>query len=160
VWQMWTPQRKPINNPLMAWQEAIEEPGGAQMRHGRALIESRPFLTRVPDQTIIVTDRVPTSVPGAGRYAMVATRDSDGTYAMVYAPIGRTFRVRMDAIAGARVKCWWFNPRTGAATAIGTFANQGEREFTPPDRGEMLDWVLVLDDEAKRYPPPGQEIRR
>jgi hypothetical protein len=21
--------------------------------------------------------------------------------------------------------------------------------------GEMLDWVLVLDDEARNYPPPG-----
>jgi hypothetical protein len=33
---------------------------------------------------------------------------------------------------------------------------QGEREFTPPDPGEMLDWVLVLDDAAKQYPPPGR----
>jgi len=31
----------------------------------------------------------------------------------------------------------------------------GEREFTPPDLGEQLDWVLVLDDAAKAYPTPG-----
>jgi hypothetical protein len=61
----------------------------------------------------------------------------------------------MNAIAGAKVKAWWFNPRTGAATAIGTFDNSGERAFTPPDKGEMVDWVLVLDDESKKYPPPG-----
>ena len=155
VWQMWTTERTPINNPLMPWTEAIEQPGAAQMQHGRALIESRPFLSRIPDPTIIVTDRVPTSVPGEGRYRFVATRDVDGTYAMVYAPVGRTFRVRMNAIAGAKVKAWWFNPRTGAATAIGTFDNSGERAFTPPDKGEMVDWVLVLDDESKKYPPPG-----
>jgi hypothetical protein len=65
----------------------------------------------------------------------------------------------MNAVAGARVKAWWFNPRTGTATAIGTYANAGEREFTPPDTGEMLDWVLVLDDEAKRYPAPGRPFR-
>jgi hypothetical protein len=94
-------------------------------------------------------------VPGAGRYQFTATRDADGTYAMVYAPVGRPFTVRMDAIAGPKVKAWWFNPRTGAATAIGTFANTGQREFVPPDRGEMLDWVLVLDDESKNYPAPG-----
>jgi len=109
----------------------------------------------MPDPTVIVTDRVPTSVPGEGRYRFVATRDTDGTYAMVYAPVGRTFSVRMTAIAGARVKAWWFNPRNGSATVIGVFPNSGERTFTPPDRGEMLDWVLVLDDESKRYPPPG-----
>ncbi len=157
VWQMWTPERAPVNNPLLPWQDAIEAPGAAQMQHGRALIESRPFLTRIPDQTVIVTDRVPTSVPGEGRYRFVATRDVDRTYAMVYAPVGRAFTVRMDAIAGAQVKAWWFNPRTGEATAIGTFPARGERRFTPPDPGEALDWVLVLDDEASRYPPPGHE---
>ena len=53
------------------------------------------------------------------------------------------------------MKAWWFNPRNGEATAIGEFPNTGERDFTPPDPGEMLDWVLVLDDAAKNYPPPG-----
>ena len=155
VWQMWTPARTPVNNPLLPWHDAIDQPGAAQMQHGRALMESRPFLTRVPDPDIIVTDRVATSVPGAGRYQFTSTRDAGGSYVMVYAPVGRPFSVRMSAITGARVKAWWFNPRTGAATAIGSFGNTGQREFTPPDRGEMLDWILVLDDESKKYPPPG-----
>jgi len=155
VWQMWTPAREPINNPLLPWTEAIDQPGAVQMKHGRALIESRPFLSRIPDQTVVVTGRVPTSVPGAGRYAFVATRDNEGTYAMVYAPVGRTFSVRMNAVKGTRVKAWWFNPRDGRATGIGTSPAAGERAFTPPDAGEMLDWVLVLDDEARGYGPPG-----
>ena len=155
VWQMWSPGRNPINNPLLPWSEAMDQPGAEQMQHGRALMESRPFLTRVPDDTIIVTDRVPTSVPGAGRYHFTATRDIDGTYAMVYAPVGRSFKVRMGVIKGAKVKAWWFNPRDGTAKAISEFANTGEREFTPPDKGEMIDWVLVLDDAAKKYPAPG-----
>jgi hypothetical protein len=58
-----------------------------------------PFLTRVPDDSVIVTDRVATSIPGAGRYRFVATRDSSGSYAMIYAPIGRKFQVRMDKFA-------------------------------------------------------------
>ncbi|MDQ3346652.1 MAG: glycoside hydrolase family 140 protein [Acidobacteriota bacterium] len=159
VWQMWTAERKPINTPLMPWHEAIEQPGAAQMRHGRALMESRPFLTRVPDPDIVVTSSVPTSVPGTGRYHFTATRDADGTYAMVYAPVGRPFSVRMSKLTGGTVKAWWFDPRTGAATAAGTFPNTGEREFTPPARGEMLDWVLVLDDEARNYPAPGTRPR-
>jgi hypothetical protein len=156
VWQMWEPHRRPINNPLVTWEVAIDDPGAAQMQHGRRLIESRPFLTRIPDDSIIVTDRVPTAVPGAGRYRFVATRDEAGTYAMVYAPIARPFTVRMEAIAGPTVTAWWFNPRAGHAERIGDFPNAGEREFTPPDRGELLDWVLVLDDAARGYPPPGQ----
>jgi len=155
VWQMWQPGRGPINNPLMPWFEAIDQPGAGQMQYGRRLMESRPFLSRVPDDSIIVTDRVPTSVPGAGRYRFVGTRDSEGSYAMVYAPIGRAFKVRMDAIKGSKVKAWWYDPRNGQATAIGEFANTGEREFLPPDKGEMIDWVLVLDDASKGYPAPG-----
>ncbi len=160
VWQMWSPGKGPINNPLMPWNEAIEQPGAAQMQHGRALIESRPFLTRIPDDSIIVTDRVATSMPGSGRYRFVATRDQSGSYAMVYAPVGRKFSMNMATITGARVKAWWFNPRDGRATAVGTFENQGVREFTPPDLGEMLDSVLVLDDAAKKYPAPGSGIAK
>ena len=85
----------------------------------------------------------------------MATRDRDRTYAMVYAPVGRRFIVRMDVIAGPKVKVWWYNPRTGEATVIGTFDNQGQRQFTPPNHGEMLDWVLILDDAARQYPAPG-----
>jgi hypothetical protein len=95
-------------------------------------------------------------VPGAGRYYFASTRDVDGTYALVYVPVGRPFRVRMEVLRGRRVRAWWYNPRDGRATRIGEYENQGEREFVPPDRGEALDWVLVLDDIARDYPPPGQ----
>ncbi len=155
VWQMWTASRTPINQPIRVWPEAIRQPGAAQMQHGRALLESRPFLTRIPDDSVLVADRVPTCVPGAGRYHFAATRDADGTYAMVYAPVGRSFKVRMNVISGSKVRAWWFNPRDGKARSAGTFSNQGEHEFAPPDPGELLDWVLVLDDATKKYPAPG-----
>jgi hypothetical protein len=61
----------------------------------------------------------------------------------------------MGVIKNQQVKAWWFNPRDGTASTIGIFENKGEREFTPPNAGEMLDWVLVLDDAAKGYPQPG-----
>lgn len=158
VWQMYDPKRgQPINNPLLPWFEAIDQPGAGQMQHAKRLLLSRPFLSRIPDDSVIVTDSVPTSVPGAGRYRFAATRDDAGSYALVYAPIGRTFKVRMDKIHGPKVKAWWFNPRSGDASAIGEFPNTGERAFTPPDPGEMLDWILVLDDAEKNYPPPGTQ---
>ncbi|HVY68753.1 MAG TPA: glycoside hydrolase family 140 protein, partial [Verrucomicrobiae bacterium] len=156
VWQMWAPGRNPINNPLLPWSEAINQPGAAQMQHARRLLESRPFLTRVPDDSIVVPDRVTTSIPGAGTRHFAATRDGSGSYAMVYAPVGRRFKARLDRISGARVTAWWFNPRDGSAKVIGTFPNTGEREFIPPDPGELLDWVLVLDDAGKHFPGPGR----
>ena len=157
VWQMWKPGKGPINNPLMPWNEAIDQPGAGQMQYGRNLMESRPFLTRIPDDSILATNRVPTSIPGAGRYRFMATRDESGSYAMIYAPVGRKFSVEMSRITGSNVKAWWFNPRDGSAKSIGEFSNAGVREFTPPDHGEMTDWVLVLDDASKKYPPPGSQ---
>lgn len=103
----------------------------------------------------MVTDRVATSIPGAGRYRFVATRDANGAYAMVYAPISRAFKVRMNVIKGSKVDAWWFNPRTGKPTAIGRFSNEGEHQFQPPEPGENTDWVLVLDDSARNFLPPG-----
>ncbi|MDR2145062.1 MAG: glycoside hydrolase family 140 protein [Tannerella sp.] len=162
VWQMYDPakNRQPINNPLLTWQEAINQPGAIQMMYGRLLMESRPFLTRIPDPTIIVTGKVPTAMPGEGRYRFVATRDEAGTYAMVYVPVGRDFSVRTDVIKGDKITAWWYNPRNGKATKIGTFANdRKERAFTPPDKGEMIDWVLVLDDAAMKYSAPGTRYK-
>lgn len=74
---------------------------------------------------------------------------------MVYAPAGRKFSVHMDKVAGARINAWGFNPRTGNATLIDEFPNTGTREFTPPDYGEALDWVLVLDEGGRNFPAPG-----
>lgn len=155
VWQMWQPGRNPINGPLMPWFEAMDQPGADQMQYGRRLLESRPFLDRIPDDSIIVTSTVPTAVPGAGRYRYVATRDQAGSYAFVYAPVGRAFTVRLFKLNGSKVRAWWYNPRDGQATRIGEYPTIGTREFLPPEPGESLDWVLVLDVVAKNYPSPG-----
>jgi hypothetical protein len=157
VWQMWQPGRAPINGPLLPWFEAIHQPGASQMQLARRLLESRPFLSRIPDDSLIVPSAVQTAMPGAGRYRFVATRDSEGSYAMIYAPVGRPFRVRMDKVSGDQVNAWWFNPRTGEASSIGSFAKEGERTFVPPDPGEQLDWVLVLDDASRNFAPPGRQ---
>ena len=156
IWQMYAEGRKPINAPLLSWSEAILQPGGAQMQHARRLLESRPFLTRIPDDSVIVSNRYPTAVPAIGLKRLVATRDSAGSYAMVYVPAGRPFKVHMDKITGAKVKAWWFDPRTGEAKAIGTFPATGDREFQTPTPGENLDWVLVLDDASKKFGVPGK----
>lgn len=40
VWQMYDPVKgKPINNPLMPWFQAIDQPGAGQMQIGRRLLE-------------------------------------------------------------------------------------------------------------------------
>jgi hypothetical protein len=159
VWQLWTPGRTSKNSPLLPWTEALDEPGASQMQFARWLLESRPFLTRVPDDSLIMHTDPPTVVPGAGAYHFSATRDKSGSYAMIYVPCGRRFSVRTGKLSGEQLRAWWFNPRDGSAKQFGEFAKTDIREFTPPDLGEALDWILVLDDVAKDFPPPGQRTK-
>jgi hypothetical protein len=141
----------------MPWHEAIDRLAARQAVYLKKLMESRPYFSRVPAPEFIVQDKVWTSVPGAGRYRFAATMDSEGSYAMVYAPLGRTFSANMKMIKGEKIVAWWYSPRTGKARKIGKFANDGSaRAFTPPSDGEALDWVLVVDDAAKKYPTPGK----
>jgi hypothetical protein len=154
VWQMYGPNRKPINGPLNFWDEALDHPGAAQMRHVRALMESRPFLERVPDQSLLA------SAPSSGTKHIRATRDEAGSYAFVYIPASHTFSVNTGKLGGSRFKAWWYNPRDGKASAAGEFAKTEKKDFTPPNEGENLDWILVLDDAAKKYPAPGQALRK
>jgi hypothetical protein len=145
VWQMYAPGRAPINGPLMYWYEAIHRPGANEMRYVRELIESRPVLSRVPDQTLVVNE-----LQGADHIS--ATR-GDG-YAFIYDAQGRPFTVNLGRISGDRVKCWWFNPRSGDSMPAGEFDNKGTHDFTAPSEGFGSDWVLILDDASKGYKPP------
>jgi hypothetical protein len=155
VWQFLKPPRTGWSSPLpgLYWTDALDRPGARQMKHVRSLLLSRPFLSRVPDQSIIAGD------PGPhGPHHLRATR-GDG-YAMVYNPSGRNFSVNLGKISGAQVRAWWFDPRTGDAVKIGTFANTGTRAFDPPGtEGRGNDWVLVLDDAARNFGAPGAEVR-
>jgi hypothetical protein len=150
VWQMYGPTRKRINGPLLFWNEAIHRPGAAQMQYVRELIESRPYLSRVPDQSLVVD-----TLDGADK--IVATR-GDG-YAFIYSAQGRKFTVNMGKLSGSSVKTYWFNPRTGTHEDAGTFDNTGTREFVCPSEGFGSDWVLVLDDQSKNFPAPGAAAR-
>jgi hypothetical protein len=68
--------------------------------------------------------------------------------------------VNLEKLGAARVAAWWYNPRDGAATAAGEFDGVGAREFTCPSEGFGSNWVLVLDDAARRFPKPGTALAR
>ena len=153
VWQMWTPGREQVIYARRPWYEALHLPGSGQMQHARALLESRPFLARIPDQSLIASE------PGTGAEHIRATRDSEGRYALVYIPAGavtgaREIQLDLTKLAGDRVAAYWYDPRTGAARALGATPKRTPMTFTVPQGGP--DWVLVLDDASCHFPPPGR----
>ncbi len=148
IWQMYAPGRQPISSARNNWYDVLDLPGAQDMMHVRNLMESRPFLSRVPDQSLIIEGQTD------GMAHIQATR-GDG-YAFVYIPTGKTVKVRLGAISGRTLKAWWFNPRTGSAKYIAKFPNRSAWKFDPPGhpaRGNA--WILVLDDESRNFPPPG-----
>jgi len=122
-----------------SWKEALKSDGAKQMGHLVKLIRSRPILGRVPDQSII----------SQGDDA-VATKGTD--YIFVYLPKGGEVTLNLGKISGAQVKAWWYDPKTGEATAIDTLENTGTKPFKTGNQ----DMVLVLDDASKGYAAPGQ----
>jgi hypothetical protein len=148
IWQMYAPERSPISSARTYWYDSLDFPGAGDMIHLRHLMASRPFLTGVPDQSLIASGE------GTGAEHVRASRGEG--YMFVYVPTGKQVSIQLGKISGNTVKGWWFNPRTGEASLIGTFPNRETKEFAPA--GENVrgnDWVLVLDDAAKNFPPPG-----
>ena len=122
------------------------------MQHVKNLMLSRPYLTRIPDQSIVISEI------GQGDDHVRATRDSEGSYAFVYCPLGKPVTVNLEKLSGPRfigVKAWWYDPRHGTAVEIGVSPKSGAKEFKPPIAGRGNNWVLVLDDDSKNFPPPG-----
>jgi Putative collagen-binding domain of a collagenase len=109
-------------------------------------MESRPFLDRIPDQTLIIENNL------AAAERVQATRGKD--YLFVYSAAGKPFTVNLGKISGKTLSGWWYDPRSGKSTAIEKMENTGTKTFAPPRTGYGNDWVLILDDERKGYGQP------
>jgi hypothetical protein len=148
VWQFASARNGVVNFPDRDWIDALHRPGGRQIGLLRRLIESRPFFTRVPDPTLVTQ-----SSTNAAQH-IVASRDRDGSYALVYFPTNDlTATVDLARLRGPKLTGWWYDTRTGFAHPLGPIDGGAKREFRSPAYGP--DWVLVLDVASANYPAPG-----
>lgn len=151
IWQFLDEEfNKPINvgDTIIGWKKASEAAGANQMKYLKQLMLSRPYFTRVPDQSIIL------SKAGTDyKDLLVATRDSNNTYAFVYLPKNEPVTIDLSRISGSVKKINWFSPETGKVVPGGE-GKSGQKTLTPPKEGK--DWVLVIDDASKKYSIPGK----
>jgi hypothetical protein len=137
---------------LTDWQTELDGTGSINMQYFQRLLHSRHWDRLVPDvDHAVLTGGYGTW--GQPDYATAAST-ADGTSIIAYLPTQRTVTVDTRILAGGDIRAWWFAPAAGTATAIGTFVT-GIKTFTPPGAG---DWVLVVDDAALGWPPPGEEL--
>jgi len=148
VWGFVGKRNPVINHADRDWINALQRPAGRQMKFLRELMESRPYFSRIRDESLIVAD------PGTGALHIEATRDGEGSYAFVYFPMNDlTAKLDLTKMKAKRLRGWWYDPRTGVGTLIGMLDAGPEVEFRSPPYGP--DWVLALEDPDAGYPPPG-----
>ncbi|MFN4146482.1 MAG: DUF4038 domain-containing protein [Runella sp.] len=169
VWQWDKEGQQPFleTHHRLTWDKALSLPGAEQMRYVRALIESRPYLSRLPDDGSIVS-----SALGEKELRTQATFGEDRTWAMIYLTSGQKVSPNFTNLRGKNFNLWWFNPRTGqlcneAGQPTGkpfqvlTRTNEKiKAELDPPGEvGQGNDWILVIDDAARNFPPPGTRVQ-
>jgi hypothetical protein len=148
IWQFASGRNGTINHADRDWIDAMYRPGGRQAVFLRRLIESRPFFSRVPDQSVIVGDS------GSGGDHVQATRDRDGTCLLVYFPRSdQKASIDLSRMQTGERRGWWYDPRTGIATPYEGRLTGDKLECRTPSYGP--DWVLVIDRVAAKYAPPG-----
>jgi hypothetical protein len=143
----------PITN---GWKNNLDTIGVIEFGYCRALFESRPWHTLVPDQAhTLVTAGYGTYWPGGTPSSGISQNDyvtaastPDGKLALVYIPTARTITVDLAGLSGA-ITARWYDPTTGTYQPIAgsPFPNTGSQAFTTPGvhADGAGDWVLVLE---------------
>ncbi|SFJ05595.1 glycoside hydrolase family 140 protein [Planctomicrobium piriforme] len=149
IWQFWQPGRNPVSDARTTWTTALHHPGAQQMSYLRELFAARPYWNFHADQSLIGEDNTPEE--NCARAALA----NDGSFAIVYLPVGNVVSLKLDTLSGKELTGWWYNPRQNTAQKIGTFEKAGKRTFTPPHSGRNNDWLLILDDADAKLPKIG-----
>lgn len=119
------------------WEEALDAPGAAQMKHLGKLMNEFQGFDRRPAQELLAED------PGI-RYEYIAATHGEG-YAMFYTHTGRNFNVDLSKLDVKLTRAWWFDPRTGRKQSLKISGTKGIQSFDPPgDSMPGNDAVLIL----------------
>ena len=126
------------------WTQALDTPAVRQLHHITMLLYSHPYLTRIPDQSLVLA--------GQGKDVasrVQATRDGtpgkhDATFLMAYISAPQTITLDTSVIAARELNVSWFNPETGASELPSAkILNRGT--LTLEQRPQRTDWVVVLE---------------
>jgi hypothetical protein len=132
------------------WASNLDTIGILQLSYVKQLFEPRKWFDLVPDRDHQVL------IHGYGKFSKddpipddtyaTAALTTDGSLAMAYLPDIRKVTFDMSKLSG-QTTARWFDPTNAVFTDIGTFANSGTQDFTPPgDNGSGDgDWVLLLE---------------
>lgn len=146
IWQMKTPEREAVGFARHNWYDVLDLPGASDLIHARRLFESRPFTSRVPDQSLIVSSNY------SETDYIIATKGNG--YAFIYFPTGLSAEIDLRLLKCNAVHSYWYDTRTGETSLIETIDLMKIWKFTPPSAGKGNDWILILDDASEGFDFP------
>lgn len=136
-----------IGDTIIGWQKALISEAAGQMQYLKKLMLSRPYFTRIPDQSLILSNI------GSNYVDFVsATRNQNGSYAMIHLPQNQPVTIDLSKISGPVKNITWYNPRTGRSIKNKKLRSSTAAVLTPPSGGK--DWVLIIDDASMKYKNP------
>jgi len=129
---------------LPTWKEALDAPGATQLGIlKRAFTERKEWWRLVPDQAIFASGGNTN-----GQLLNLAARHKEGQWALVYLAGKASFSINLDKVnAGANLKVFWIDPKTGQSLANGRTAYQAVEPFSTPEGWE--DALLVVEAAAR-----------
>ena len=148
IWQMLAPGSNPVGHARNTWYDDLDLPGAWDMLYVRRLMESRPFLDRVPFPQIIQNKYFPET-----DYVVATAGDN---YVMVYFPTGWEAELDLHLCAWPKIHGWWYNCQNGKATDLGIMDGTQMKSFSPQTHGRGNDWVLVPDNAEAGFDVPGK----
>jgi hypothetical protein len=123
---------------LPTWKQALDAPGAVQLGIlKKTFLGLSQWWYLVPDQSVFATGG-----QTQGQILNLAARHKDGKWVMAYLGSKASFSIHMDKIAGAKADARWVDPKTGDATAAGSFPTTGTQSFVTPEGWE--DAILIL----------------
>ena len=128
------------------WRESLQDPGAKQMTFVRNLFATRAWWKLQPEAAEVLVTQ------GRGKVGdveyLTAARAADGTLAIIYLPKSHAITVDLSRLS-APMKAHWFDPTDGSLKPVqaDALANEGTREFAPPEKNGAgdSDWVLLLE---------------
>ncbi|WVW83538.1 hypothetical protein I302_105559 [Kwoniella bestiolae CBS 10118] len=156
VWQMNNLNSKshpPIPHHTVSaanWYDELDLPGATYVGNITRWFLSRPsYFSRIPDQSILISDTFDRPVPdddydGKDAKLISATRDSNGKWLAVYTPVGHEFKVDTSSLNGDTLSAVWYDPRSDKEISAGS-VESGRVVARPPSSGkDDHDWVYYV----------------
>ncbi|MCM5663064.1 glycoside hydrolase family 140 protein [Galbibacter mesophilus] len=148
IWQMFAPNRAPINKVRSYWKTALQLPGATHLGYVKKVFNFFPWHALEPDQSIILDEN-----PEDETHIRAAKSLSE-KFALVFTPFGKEIAIDVEKInpifKAEKVETAWFNTRDGKLYAAKEFkATEGKMTFSPWSVGRGSDFLLIITTKSK-----------